>query len=129
MDYVRDAWYVASWSHEIKDRLIRHMSVRQFACTLCAAWLPRTSLVCTKLGCTRSAAQGGEKLFKEPLFLHGKSLHFVRVLMYHGFVSGGLGTGRTTSAHLIQYQCNHVFHEDLCVVKRCLNFCDDVDVY
>ena len=23
MDYVRDAWYVASWSHEIKDRLIR----------------------------------------------------------------------------------------------------------
>ena len=23
MDYVRNAWYVASWSHEIKDRLIR----------------------------------------------------------------------------------------------------------
>ena len=23
MDYVRDAWYVASWSREIKDRLIR----------------------------------------------------------------------------------------------------------
>ena len=75
--------------------------------TLCARRPPpRTRLVCTRLGCTRSAAQGGEKyvkldclnscFFDKRLFYIAESGHFVCVLMYLWFVSGCLGTGKTT---------------------------------
>ena len=49
--------------------------------------------------------------------------------MYPGFVSGGLGIGKTAFVHLIQFQCKHGFYEKLHLIKRSLNFCENNDVH
>ena len=67
--------------------------------------------------------------FDEPFFKIVKSVHFVRDLMYSGFVSGGLGKTITQVVHLIQFQCNRVLCHNLCCVKQRLYFCDNFDVY
>ena len=120
------------------------MAVRQFAHTLCHLVAPpdptHIRLVCTRLGCTRSAAQGLEKCVKldslnscfvdVPWLYVAKPEHFLRVLMYPGFLSGGPGAGKPTIVYIIQFQCNHVVVvQNLCFIRRRRHFCYDVNVY
>ena len=49
--------------------------------------------------------------------------------MYPGFVSSGLGMGKTTFVHLIQFQCTRDFYENLRFIKRGFYFCENINLY